>query len=97
MDNDGSPGSESRVLEYQLDFEQNLATEVWSYVADPIVYTFVLGEPKRLSDGSTFVNWSAAGQMDRVSEEGDATWKLNTAAGFIFGFNTLADSLYPEP
>jgi hypothetical protein len=95
MDNDGQSGNTSRVIEYELDFENQIATEVWSYVADPTVYTFVLGEPTRFDDGSTFVNWSAAGQLERVSEDGESLWKLNTAAGFVFGFNTTARSLYP--
>jgi hypothetical protein len=96
MDNDGSTGSESRVLEYELDLEANLATQVWTYVSEPSVYTFVLGEPTRFDDGSSFVNWSAAGQMERVNAEGISTWKLNTGAGFAFGFHTLAGSLYPQ-
>jgi hypothetical protein len=95
MDNDGSPGNESRVLEYELDLERSLATQVWSYVAQPSVYTFVLGEPTRFDDGDTFINWSAAGQMERVTAAGEARWKLNTAAGFVFGFHTLVSSLYP--
>ena len=37
----------------------------------PSVYTFVLGEPTRFDDGSTFINWSAAGQLERVDPEGD--------------------------
>jgi hypothetical protein len=96
LDNEGSAGNESRVIEYQLDFEANVATEVWSYVSDPTVYTFVLGEPTRLDDGSTFVNWSSAGQLERVSEDGESLWKLNSPAGFAFGFHTLAESLYPR-
>jgi hypothetical protein len=94
LDNDGSSGSESRVLEYELDFDNAVATQVWSYVASPPVYTFVLGEPTRLSEHDVFVNWSAAGQLERVSD-GETTWKLNTPAGYIFGFNTLAQTLYP--
>jgi hypothetical protein len=97
MDNDGSPGNESRVLEYQLDTTNKVATQVWSYIADPSVYTFVLGEPFRFDDGGTFVNWSAAGQMDRLDPQGNRVWKLNTSAGFVFGFHTLAASLYPAP
>jgi hypothetical protein len=99
MDNDGSIARdpESRIIEYQLDFEQMVATEVWSYLSDPPVYTFVLGEPTRLNDGSTFVNWSAAGQMDRVDENDERTWKVNTPVGYVFGFHELADSLYPDP
>jgi hypothetical protein len=95
MDNDGSPGNESRVLEYELDFTNKVATQVWSYVSNPSVYTFVLGEPIRFDDGSTFINWSAAGQMERLDPSGASIWKLNTGAGFVFGFHTLAGSLYP--
>jgi len=97
MDNDGSPGNESRVLEYELDLVAKTATPVWSYVSTPTVYTFVLGEPIRFDDGGTFINWSAAGQMERLDPTGTRVWKLNTAAGFVFGFHTLAASLYPSP
>jgi len=97
MDNDGSPGNESRVLEYELNFDTKVATQVWSYVSTPSVYTFVLGEPIRFDDGSTFINWSAAGQMERLDPNGNSIWKLNTGAGFVFGFHTLAGSLYPAP
>ena len=95
FDNDGSPGNESRVLEYELDFEAKVAKQVWSHTADPTVYSFVLGEPNRLDDGSTFVNWSSAGQMERVDADGKPSWKLNSRAGTAFGFHTLARSLYP--
>jgi len=94
MDNDGAPGDVSRVLEYQLDFTNMQATQVWSYTADPSVYVFVLGEPIRLPDGGTFINWSTAGQMERLDASGASIWKLNTGAGFAFGFQTLAASLY---
>lgn len=97
MDNDGALETESRVLEYELDFEAGVATQIWSYVADPSVYTFVLGEPQRLADGSTFVNWSAAGQLERLNENDERVWKLNTRAGYVFGFHQLADTLYAEP
>ena len=96
MDNDGNGGKQSRVIEYQLDLEAGTATEIWSYSADPKVYTFVLGEPARMDDGSTFINWSAAGQMERVSEDGESLWKLNSGAGFAFGFHTSAPNLYPR-
>jgi hypothetical protein len=94
MDNDGAPGDVSRVLEYELDVTAKTATPVWTYMANPTVYTFVLGEPFRLADGGTFVNWSTAGQMERLDPGGTSTWKLNTDAGFAFGFQTLTTSLY---
>ena len=49
---------------------RSTATPVWSYIANPSVYTFVLGEPVRLADGGTFVNWSTAGQMERLDAGG---------------------------
>jgi hypothetical protein len=94
MDNDGATGHVSRVLEYELDLDGKVATPVWSYQADPTVYTFVFGEPLRFDDGSTFINWGAAGQMERLDASGKSIWKLNAAAGYAFGFHVLADSLY---
>jgi hypothetical protein len=94
MDNDGAGNHVSRVLEFELDFTNKVATQVWSYTASPTVYTFVLGEPLRFDDGSTFINWSAAGQMERLNSAGTSIWKLNTGVGYVFGFHTLADSLY---
>ena len=94
FDNEGSTARESRVIEYELDFENMVATEVWTYLSDPVVYTFVLGEPARLENGDTFVNWSAAGQIERVSADGESLWKVNSEAGYIFGFSTLAKSPY---
>ncbi|HEX6277382.1 MAG TPA: aryl-sulfate sulfotransferase, partial [Polyangiaceae bacterium] len=97
MDNEGSlVENESRILEYEVDFETNVATEVWSHVSDPSVFTYVLGEPTRYSNGDTFINWSTAGQMERVTETGEVVWKLNSGSGGVFGFNTLAKSFY-EP
>lgn len=96
LDNDGPIEIQSRVLEYAIDFEAGIATHVSSYVADPPVYTFVLGEPTLREDGSLFVNWSAAGQMEWVNEDNEATWKVNLPAGHVFAFHTHTPSLYSE-
>ena len=94
MDNDGAGSHQSRVTEYQLDLQNKVATQVWAYMSNPSVYTFVLGEPQRFDDGSSFINWGAAGQLERLDSSGASIWKLNTGAGYVFGFHTLADSLY---
>ena len=94
MDNEGSvTGQESRLLEYSLDFETGVATQVWSYMSDPPAYTWVLGEVERYSNGDTFVNWSTAGSMERVNESGELLWKLRSKLGTAFGFNGLAKTL----
>jgi hypothetical protein len=94
FDNEGSLETESRVLEYELDFENDVAREVWSYVSDPVVSSFVLGEPTRLDDGDVFINWGAAGQLERVTAEGESIWKLNASIGFVMGFSSTVPSLY---
>jgi hypothetical protein len=97
MDNEGSlTPQESRILEYELDLETNIATERWRYVSDPPVYTWVLGEPQRLLGNDTFINWSTAGTMERVTQAGEVTWKLNSRLGAAFGFSALVENLY-EP
>jgi hypothetical protein len=93
-DNDGTMDRKSRVVEYQLDFEAGTATEVWSFMSTPAVYTPVLGEALHLDGGDTFVDWSYAGQLERVNPDGETTWKLNTPAGFVLGYPTLFPSFY---
>jgi len=94
MDNDGAPGNESRVLEYELDVTNQVARQVWSFTATPSVYSFVFGEPARFDDGRTFINWGAAGQFELLDPGGNSVWKLNSTAGIAFGFHVLAESLY---
>lgn len=94
FDNDGDTENQSRVIEYELDFDNNVATEVYSYVSDPPVYSFVLGEPIRLNNGDTFIDWAVAGQLERVNEDWESLWKVTAPAGVAFGFVTLAKTLY---
>ncbi len=94
FDNAGALGDESRVVEYAFDFETNTASGVWSYMADPSLFTFVLGEPIRLENGNTFINWSASGQMNLVTPDKESVYQLNLPMGEVFGFSTLETSLY---
>lgn len=110
----GSAGEQARVLEYQLDVEARLATQVWSYMGDDDPdedlddglgpAALVLGEPTRFDDGGTFINWSAAGRMERSTAAGVVNWRLatprasamSTSPAAVFGFSTLAARLYPR-
>lgn len=91
-DNDGLE-DQSRVLEYEVDFDAGTATEVWSY-SPTEVYTPVLGDVLRLSDGDTFIDWSYAGRLQRVTESGDTVWQLNVGIGYVFGYVTLESTFY---
>ncbi len=93
FDNDGAGANASRAIEYQLDRVNKTATQVWDYTPDPKIYSFVLGDTARLDDGDTFVAWSVAGQLDRVSEAGVPEWSVNTDVGYAFGFVTLVPAL----
>ena len=93
-DNDGTLERASRVVEYQLDLAAGTATEVWSFMSTPPVYAPVLGEPIRVEGGDVFIDWSYAGQLERVTPDGETTWKVNTRAGGVFGYATLFESFY---
>jgi hypothetical protein len=97
FDNDGPAGLASRVLEYSLDFDANLATEVWSYQTDPPIYNFVLGDVTRFDNGDTLIVWSVNGQIDRVNAAGEVLWQVNTGLGSALGFTVAEPSLYVGP
>ncbi|MBN1605959.1 MAG: aryl-sulfate sulfotransferase [Polyangiaceae bacterium] len=92
----GESGDELRLLEYELDLEEGLATEAWSLSGPKRESGSLLGEATRLSGGSTFVNWAAAGRMELLWDDGASTWRLDAEAGFVFGFHSLTNSLYPD-
>lgn len=94
FDNDGAGGTESRVLEYQVDWQTGVATNTWEYRAEPPIYSFVLGDVHRYDDGDTLITWSVAGQLERVDSAGNQQWALNTDLGYGFGFLTVYESLY---
>jgi len=96
FDNEGAAGTVSRAIEYTYDEQTQQMDQIWSYTADPALYTFVLGDVARLEDEQTLVTWSVLGQIDRATTDGDVVWQANTAMGAAFGFNTVLDSLYAD-
>jgi hypothetical protein len=96
-DNDGGNDDVtkfSRVVEYEIDFDAGTATDVWSFSAEQEVYTPVLGEAVRLSNGDTLIDWSYAGRIERVTADGESIWRLNTGLGYPFGYITLQSTFY---
>lgn len=94
FDNSGAGGNASRAIEYTLDLDADTATEVWSYKPVPSIYSFVLGDVHRYDDGDTLVTFSVAGELNRVTPEGDAEWVLNTELSYALGFVDPQDDLY---
>jgi len=96
FDNDGLPGMESRAVEYEVDLDAGTVEQVWSYSANPVIYSFVLGDVHRFDDGDTLVTWSTGGQIDRVDASGELVWQLNTEMGYAVAFDTVLDSPYVD-
>jgi Arylsulfotransferase (ASST) len=96
FDNSGAGSNASRAIEYTLDLDAGTATEVWSYKPVPSVYSFVLGDAHRYDDGDTLVTFSVAGEVNRVTADGDAEWVMNTELGAALGFVDPQDDLYLE-
>ncbi len=94
FDNAGA-GSTSRAVEYSLDPTGASEPELlWSYVPDPEIFTFVLGDVARLEDGDTLVDFAVGGAIDRVSPDGELIWRAETQLGYAYGFMTPRTDLY---
>lgn len=89
FDNDGAPGNTSRVLEYDFDETALTANVVREIVADPPLYSFILGDVFRFSDGDTLVTWSVPGTIDRIDAAGSRTWRVEAPDNTVFGFSTV--------
>jgi len=88
FDNDGAPGLESQVLEYDFDVSAMTATQVRAIRADPPLHSFVLGDAHRLADGDTIITWSVPATLDRVDADDRRTWRL-AGEDMIFGFSEV--------
>lgn len=86
----GLPGEEiSRAVQWELDEEQLLAREVWSYTPDPTLYCFSLGGLDRLENGDTLVTFSVNGRIDEVDAAGTLRWRLSASLGGTFGYTEV--------
>lgn len=91
FDNGPFPESRSsRVYELALDPVAGVANVVWNY--DSGLYSAVLGDVQRLSNGNTFVTYST----DRIVHEVDGEGELVRALTFpeLIGYSQYVESLY---
>lgn len=51
----------SRAVEYELDFENKIATKIWEYVRPDSLHTQGMGNTQRLENGNTLTSWGDAG------------------------------------
>ena len=92
---DGADLQVARVIEYQLDFTDQIAAQVGSFSSDTDSMASTLGEPTRFPGGETLVNWGSQGRLERFDKDGNPVWQLS-AADTAFGYHTLAATLTPS-
>jgi hypothetical protein len=94
FDNDGAPGNESRAIEYAIDLPAGTATERTTFVADPPLYSFIMGDVHRFLGGDTLVLWSTPGMIDRMDPDGVRVWRVEIGADGPLGFVEALDDPY---
>jgi hypothetical protein len=77
-----------------IDIEDGVATPGWQWASERCLLVPYLGSAWRRDDGTTFVDWCTAGQLDAVTPEGSLAWRLNLDLGAAFGFAEYYASLY---
>lgn len=86
FDNAGAGGLVSRMVEYTFDQAAATGTFEREIVADPPLFTFILGDVHRFADGDTLVVWSGPGVIDRVAADGERSWRAELVSDGLFGF-----------
>ncbi|MES2643628.1 MAG: aryl-sulfate sulfotransferase [Myxococcota bacterium] len=76
----------SNATDIALDEALGTAEQLDVYTSERCLLIPFLGSAQRLPGGNTLVSWTSAGQMDEVTPDGELAWRVNTSAGFAFGF-----------
>jgi hypothetical protein len=87
---DGS--STTKVIEYEVDHEAALLSEVWSY--DPHAYASTNGDAWRLDNGNTLHLLGSASEILEVTPEAEVVWHLDYGATQLLGRGELIEDLY---
>lgn len=89
-------GVAAAARELQLDLAAKTTTEVWSYKATPSIYSPILGDTQRLTNGNTLIAY-ATGVVHEVDAAGRLLQELTWPAGKRLGYVTHRASLYGPP
>ena len=90
-----STDEETVVMEYEVDDEAGLLTEVWSVGDGEAHQVLAQGMMQELDNGNRFISWGSAGLLQEVTADGQVVWELATEVGWIFGSVVLLDTFYP--
>ena len=87
-----SGGNTTKVIEYDVDHDAQLLTEVWSY--DPHAYASTNGDAWRLPNGNTLHLVGSASEILEVTPEADVVWHLDYGSTQLLGRGELIEDLY---
>lgn len=88
----GGVSSPSRVIEFALDYDEFVATEVWSYESE--FGSGTLGDVQRLDSGNTVVTYSNSGVIQEVDPAGEV---VVTYRAESLGYAMHRSTLYGAP
>ncbi|MGY5852398.1 MAG: aryl-sulfate sulfotransferase [Candidatus Thorarchaeota archaeon] len=102
----------SRYLEIELDVENKVATEIWSYTApddDLYYYPRTGGDANRIPGGNTLGTFGVKGfaftgtgyksLLTEVNPSGEIVWEMlfNNKSGYFYWLGQEIDRVYPAP
>ena len=87
-----SGGSTTKVIEYEVDHDTEVLTEVWSY--DPGAYASTNGDAWRLPNGNTLHLVGSASEILEVTTDKEVVWHLDYGQTQLLGRGELIEDLY---
>jgi hypothetical protein len=85
---------ETTAVEYLIDDDALLLTQDWVYGIGEGYYALALGEPHRLENQNTLVNFGSEGLMQEVTSVGTVVWEAGLDVGSFLGRTTLINDIY---
>ncbi len=85
---------ETTAVEYLVDDDNQQLVQDWVYGIGEGFYALALGEPHRLPNLNTLVNFGSEGLMQEVTPGKDVVWEAGLDVGTFLGRTTLIDDIY---
>jgi hypothetical protein len=76
----------SRVIDYELDVDGRIATEISGISLNKKYFSYILGDSNPLSDGHLLISWGSTGALTEVNEDRALVWSGSLPIGKIAGF-----------
>lgn len=86
--------SETLIREYELDEENKVLREVWSFGEGRGIYGPYMGEAHRLSNGNTLHVYGAGGHLAEAMPDGTVAWEVTWEGDKHNGRTTVWNDLY---